>query len=109
MLSQIQGNIKDFAADATHELRLGMRRPLKMHTAHGAGPARERVVYLDDRLPDARTLEHIGRIQPAEKTPVIFDARALYEQDTGDRRRNEFAPRGRLTHCGGNARRSARV
>ena len=69
--SQVHRDIEDLAAQAAHELDLGMRRMLEMHAANRAAPRGQGVVDLGDRLPEPSRVQFVGAEEALEKSAVI--------------------------------------
>lgn len=75
--ADVHGDIKDFAAQATHEFCFSMGRMLKVHAAHGAAVSRECVVDLHDMFAVDERLQFIRAKQPFQIAPLIPQGLAL--------------------------------
>jgi hypothetical protein len=83
IIAQVYGDIKDFAAQATHELDLGMGRALEMHAPHGAANCRQGVVDLSDVPARDKRLKFVSAEESLQIPPAVANGLALQDSQTG--------------------------
>jgi len=83
IIAQVYGDIKDFAAQATHELDLGMGRALEMHATHGAANCRQGVVDLSDVPARGKRLQFVSAEESLQVAPAVANGFALQDSQAG--------------------------
>ncbi|MNV65186.1 hypothetical protein D3C71_1578690 [compost metagenome] len=109
-LAQVHGHIPDLAAQAAHELHLGVRRLLVVHAAHGACEGCVALIDLGDGGCPACARQFIGAEQARKKAALVHQRPALHAEQSRQRQwRQGQSAHGRASQASMSARHSARA